>query len=202
MGITLPTAGQSAWATPLNAALEDLQDAGPVANDAAFLSWNYAPFNIIGASSAITSGTVVMARLPRFTQDKSVASVHFHVAAAAVTPTAGQCFAGLYNAAGTRMGVSADIGSSLTSTGLKAVTLSAPAACPVGDYWVAVLQNAATPATLGVCSSQGVADVMNAGLTAATAFFTDGPTAQTSLPASVTMASRTVSARAVWAGAK
>lgn len=202
MGITLPTAGQSAWHTPLDAALEDLQDAGLIANDAGFLSWNYPAYQIIGASSAITSGTVVMAKLPRFTQSKTVASVHFHVAAAAVTPTAGQCFAGLYNAAGTRMGVSADIGSSLTSTGLKAITLSAAAVCPVGDYWVAVLQNAATPATLGVCSSQGVADVMNAGLSAATAFFTDGPTAQTSLPASVTMASRTVSARAVWAGAK
>lgn len=202
MGITLPIIGMSTWGDDVNAVLEDFQDSGLLANDAAFLAWNYAPFNITGASTAITSGTIAMAKLPRFSEAKTVASVSFHIAAAVVTPTAGQCFAALYNSAGTRMGVSADIGAALASTGIQAFTLTAPAACPVGDYYAAILQNAATPSTLGVCSSQGVAAVMNGGLSAGSAFFTDGPTAQTSMPASVTMASRTVSARAVWAGVK
>lgn len=201
--LTLPAIGSSAWGQPLNNAFEDLQDAGLIANDAAFQAWNYAPFQISAASTAFTSGTVVMARLPRFTQDKTISTVYAHVAASAVTPTAGQCFAGLYNAAGTRVAVTADVGAQYSAAPtLQTFTLTAPTLCPVGDYWVAFLQNAATPATLGVSSGQGNASAMNAGLSAATALFTDGPAAQTSLPASITMASRTLSSRTVWAGVK
>lgn len=202
-GITVPVVGSSGWGPVLNAALEDLQDNGLIANDAAFQSWNYPPFNISIASSAITSGTVVMMKLPSFVAAKTINSVQLHVTAVAVTPTAGQCFAGIYNAAGTRMGVSADVGSTLTAgTGLQSFPLTAPVACPAGDYWVALLQNAATPATLGVSSGIGSSSALNAGLSAASAFFTTGPTAQTSLPANITMASRTLAGQAWWAGVK
>lgn len=203
MGITLPVIGQTSWGDENNACFEQLQDGGLIPNDAGFLSWNSSPQRIVGASGAVVSGTVKMARLPKFTQAKSVTSVCFHIAAAAITPTAGQCFAGIYRMDGTRVAVTADISGSLGVTGIITYALSGgPVALAAGEYYAALLQNAATPATLGQLSSLGVASVLNAGLTAATAFHTDGPTAQTSLPASVTMASRTLSTHPAWAGVK
>lgn len=202
MGVVLPTIGLVNWGDDLNNVLEDFQDTGIIANDAAFLAWSYPSFHI-STTHATVSGTVKMARLPRFAQAKSVSSVWFHIGAAAVTPTAGQCFAALYNTSGTRVAVSADISGSLATPGLTGFTLTAPYAAALGsDLYAALLQNAATPATLGSCSSQGSNSAANGGLTAATAFFTDGPTAQTSMPASVTMASRTLSGNPIWTGVK
>lgn len=201
MGITLPTIGQTAWGQPLNDALEDLQDSGLAANDGAFQSWNYPPFHIT-SSTATTSGSVRMVRLPRFTQTKTISSVQMYVGAATVTPTAGQCFAGLYRIDGTRMGVSADISAQLATPGLTSWNLTAPVVCAPGDYYAALLINAATPSTTGAPSSISSLSTTNAGLTAATAFVTNGPTAQTALPASITMASRTLHDVATWAGVK
>jgi len=204
MGIVLPVIGQTSWGDEANACYEQLQDAGLIPNDAGFLSWNYSPQHISSVTTSVVSGTVKMVRLPRFTQSKSVASVWFSLVAAAVTPTAGQCFAAIVRIDGTRMGVSADISGQLTATGgtLVGFSLTAPAVCAAGDYYAALLQNAATPATLGQCSGQGYTDSLNAGLPAATAFHTDGPTAQTSIPTSITMASRTRSVQPIWAGVK
>lgn len=204
MGITVPTIGQAAWGQPLNDALSGLQDGGLSPSDAGFLSWNYSPQHISTVTSAVISGTVKMMRLPRFTQPKTVTSVWGCLVAAAVTPTAGQCFAALVNMAGTRVGVSADISGQLSASGgtLVGWALTTPVVCPVGDYYVALLQNAATPATLGTSSGQGYTDALNAGLPAATAFHTDGPSAQTSIPASITMASRARSTQPIWAGVK
>lgn len=202
MGITVPTIGQAAWGQPLNDALSGLQDGGLSPSDAGFLSWNYSPQQIGANSTGTASGTVKMARLPRFTQSKTVTSVCFVLGTATTTPTAGQCFAALYNAAGTRVAVSADISALLGTTGLNTWAMTAPVVCPVGDYYAALLINAATPSTLGEVSTYGVSSVLNAGLSAATAFHTDGPTAQTSMPAPVTMASRTLSAQPLWAGVK
>jgi hypothetical protein len=201
MGIVLPVIGQTSWGDEANACFEGLQDGGLVPSDAGFLSWNYSSQHI-STTHAQTSGTVVMARLPRFTQSKTVNQIWMHVGAAAVTPTAGQCFAAIVRIDGTRMGVSADISGQLATPGLTGWNLTAGAVCAAGDYYVTLLQNAATPATLGSCSSQGSASAANAGLTAATAFHTTGPTAQTSIPASITMASRTLSGNPLWAGVK
>lgn len=204
MGIVVPTIGQAAWGQPLNDALSGLQDGGLSPSDAGFLSWNYSPQHISTVTSSVTSGTVKMMRLPRFTQPKTVTSVWACVVAAAVTPTAGQCFAALFNMAGTRMAVSADISGQLSASGGTMVgwAMTAPVVCPVGDYYTAILQNAATPATFGHCSGVTYTDALNAGLPAATAFHTDGPTAQTSMPASVTMASRSRSVQPIWTGVK
>ena len=201
MGITPPTIGQTAWGQPVNDALMQLQDGGLSPNDAGFQSWNFSPQHSSTANAQV-SGTIVMARLPRFTQSKTISSVWFHVTVAAVTPTAGQCFAALYRMDGTRMAVSADISGQLASTGVIGWNLTAPVVCAAGDYYAAILQNAATPATLGSSSGIGSSSAANAGLTAATAFHTNGPTTQTSMPASVTMSGRTVSSQPLWAGVK
>lgn len=204
MGIVLPVIGQTSWGDEANACFEQFQDSAIIPNDGGFLSWNYSPQHISAATSAVVSGTVKMARLPRFTQAKTVSSIWFCLTAAAVTPTAGQCFAALYRIDGTRMGVSADISGQLTASGgtLVGWNLTAPVVAAAGDYYAALLQNAATPALLGESASQGYTDALNAGLTAATALHTDGPTAQTSMPASVTMGSRTRSNQPIWAGVK
>lgn len=203
MGVTLPTIGMSAWGDDLNNVLEDFQDTGIIANDGGFLAWNYPSFHISTVHS-MTSGTIKMSRLPRFAQAKTVNSVWFHIGNPAVTPTAGQCFAALFDAVtGTRVAVTADISGQLGTAGLIGYTLTSPYAAALGaDLYSAILQNAATPATLGSCSSQGSTSAANASLSAASGLFTDGPTAQTSMPASVTLGSRTLSGQPLWTGVK
>lgn len=200
MGITLPTFSQLLWHTPLNAALGELQNAvglGP--EDYGLLSWVY-PVMQASGSAVPTSGTVRMVRLPTLAVTTTITSLACHIGTAPTTPTAGQNFMGLYDSTGTRVAVTADATAAFTTIGDKVVALTAPYAAAPGNYWVAILANAATPPAFSVCASYS-ATAANFNTGVATAQFTNGPAAQTSLPASITMASRTTSLQATWVGA-
>jgi hypothetical protein len=201
--VTLPTIGQSAWGGPLNDVLESFAHGGFTPPDVGFLAWNYDPMHV-RIAEVLTSGTVRMVRLPPLAEGRTITSLWFHLNVAAVTPTAGQCFAGLYNLAGTRLGVSADISGSLATTGLVQYNLTAPVAVGAGDYYAALLVNAATPPQMSGSANSPTTGVTptNAGLPTASARVTNGPAAQTSLPASITMGSRTQMAISMWAGVK
>jgi hypothetical protein len=104
--------------------------------------------------------------------------------------------------AGTRLAVSADQASTWESTGFKTAAMTSPYAAAAGDYFVAIVTNGATTPTLAQESSLATF-AANAGLTAgASAFAMSGPAAQTSLPASINMASEVATiANTYWFGA-
>lgn len=200
MGITLPTFGQLNWHTPLNAALGELQNGigiGP--EDHGLITWSY-PVVQCSGSAVPTSGTVRMVRLATLAVTTNITSLACHIATAPTTPTAGQNFMGLYDTAGTRVAVSADCTAAFTTTGDKIVPLTGVYAAAPGNYWVAILANAATPPAFSLCASHS-ATTANFNTAVASAQFTNGPAGQTSLPASITMASRTTSLNCTWAGA-
>jgi len=195
MGITLPTVGQSAWATPLNLALADLAHSGINARDLGYKMVNYMP----GAASVLTagalaSGTVRTVKMPRLTQAETITGAGFIIGTAASGATAGQCFVGLYSVSGTtgtRVALSADISGSLGSTGLIKYPFTAPYAATPGDYVVAMLFNGTTGPQLGAQSAGGISSIVNGDLTAGFLLVANNPTAQTSLPASIDLTTRT-----------
>lgn len=199
MSIVLPTTGQLNWDVPLNLALRNLASAGMQPNDHGWITWTGDP-QTCGASDAQTSGSVRMIKLPVMPQTYTLASIKYFIAAVAVTPVAGQNFAGVYDSGGTRLAVSADVTADVTVLGMKTWAMTSPLVVPAGSViWAAVLFNAATAPT-GVASAavSGRETLYNGDLTAATARFTSGPAAQTSLPVSITMASRTLLPRSPW----
>lgn len=191
--------GSLNWGTPVNTAIQNLdRSQGTTALDHELLVWNF-PLAAASGATGPTSGTVVMVKF-WLRQVATVTNVAVGLGAAGVTLTAGQNFAGLYDSTGTRLGVTADQTANWGSAGFKLMALTAPVVgMAAGAYYVAILSNGTTPPTLargGVLT----ASYANANLTATNGAYTTGPAAQTTLPASITMASRTLSANPTWAG--
>lgn len=192
--------GSLNWGAPVNNAFIALDESQVTnARDHNLLAWTWDPSTNL-ASSTITAGTVAMSKV-WLRQPATVTNVIFGLAAFGATLTAGQNFAGLYNAAGTRVGVTADQTAAWTAgtLGAQEVALTAPFAAPAGAYYVAFLFNGTTSPGFarGSAAASGPSTV-NLKLTAADARYANGPAAQTSLPASITMASRTPTAPAFW----
>jgi hypothetical protein len=166
--------------------------------DQGYVAWAYDPSHA-GAAQTMTNGTNFLVRV-RVRYDTTITRVAVGIAAAAVGPVAGQSFLGLYNSAGTRIGVTADVGAATTSTGLLSAALTAPVAVTAGDYWIAAMFNAATPATC-VRDSGASGQPWLLGATAANYRYAINGTALTALPASITPASNTALATTLWAAA-
>lgn len=199
--------GSLGWGAPVNTALAD-QDAritdieqagGAGSNVNGFIAM---PYDLVAASAAsvLTSGTVTHVRVDLLTP-ATVSTITLPVFNAGSGLTAGQNFVGLYDSAGTRVAVSADQSASWATNGEKNIALTAPYAAAAGTYYIAMLSNGTTPiGILRSVTTGAVTGVLNHGLTAATARWATGPTAQTTLPASITMASRTPLNTSYWAG--
>lgn len=193
--------GTDPWGVLVNDNFEELMlmQAATQARDHNLITWAFDPATNL-ASTVPTSGTVQMSKV-LVRKATTITNVIYGVATLGTTLTAGQNFAGLYNASGTRIGVTADQTTAWGSGALGAATvpLTAPVAVTAGAYWVAFVSNGTTPPAFARGSSAASGgSTVNIGLTAATGRYTTGPAAQTSLPASVTMASRTLSAPAYW----
>jgi len=114
--------------------------------------------------------------------------------------TSGQNLVGLYNSSGTLLATSADQTTPWASTGLKTAAFTVPPSVSAGDYYVGLLSNGATPPQLfrGVGSAAASA-FLSIGQTATNANWTSSGSAQTALPASVAMGSRTLLGTGFWA---
>lgn len=177
--------------------LSTVNDATFTPADHGLLSWNYDPAMCGAGSTGSTAGTVYLMKIKIVNRSTVVTNILMSVTAAGATLTAGQNFAGLYSSSGTLLSATADQSAVWNSTGLKTMALSAPQTLAVGTYYVAFVSNGTTPPSFmrgADISASGV----NAGLTVSTGRFLTGPTAQTSLPASITMGSNSTVQTARW----
>lgn len=159
--------------------------------DQGFLGWTLDPAGEIGGATILTSGTVYIGAIS-VRRSITVTNLWCAVSVIGATLTANQSFMGLYNSSGTRLAVTADMSTDFTTTGVKSKALTVAQAVGPGIYYVAVVSNGTTPPTLarGVTNVTALAALHNqANLTAAAARFASNATVQTSLPASLTMAS-------------
>lgn len=177
--------------------LSDVNDATFTPADHGLLAWTHDPATLRSASNATTSGTVYLMKVKIVNRSTVVSNIILGIEAAGATLTAGQNLVGLYNSSGTRLAVSADQSANWTSTGLKTIALTTPQTLAVGSYYVAILSVGTTPPQFAM--GAGGATSVNAGLSTGTARFLTGPSAQTSLPASITLGSQTPTSGARWA---
>ncbi|MFF3928554.1 hypothetical protein [Streptomyces hirsutus] len=165
-------------------------------SDHGLIAWTYDPATLRSSSNATTSGTVYLCKV-KVGARSLVSNVLIGVEAAGAGLTAGQCVVGLYSSSGTRLAVSADQSGAWTTGGLKTIPLTAAQTVAPGTYYVAILAVGTTPPQLAM--GAGGSTNINAGLATAAARFLTGPTAQTALPASITVGSQTATTGARWA---
>jgi hypothetical protein len=188
--------GSLLWGAPLNTAIQQL-DAAQMTHpqDHSLTHWTFPPAtNMVG--TALTSGTVSMSKL-WVRQPVTISVVGVGIATVGAALVVNQNFLGLYDAAGNRLGVTADQTASWATIGYKQAALGAPVPLTAGYYYVAILSNAGTTPAFARGSAL-TSSIANANLTATDGAYTTGPAAQTSLPVSITMASRTLAGNTPW----
>lgn len=164
-------------------------------NDQGLLAWTCDPAsaNDVGqpASGGIRLARIILRRAA------TVTNIWVHVVTAGATLTAGQNLLGLYTSTGTRVGVTTDRASTWTTTGDKSAALTAPYSAAAGTYYVGILAVGTTIPEFAASSAPATGPV-NAGLTVSTGRFLSGPSSQTSMPTSITMASNTMNYTSYW----
>lgn len=167
-------------------------------SDQGMVAWNYDPSEAAN-TQLLVSGTVYHIGL-MIRAATTFSNVIVPVSTAGATLTAGQNLAGLYDSAGNRVATSADQSGNWTTPGVKTVPMvGAPIALSPGLYYVAILSNGTTPITILRESNITGASLINFNLTTATARNAE-LAGQTSLPASLTLSTRSFSTLSTWGG--
>jgi hypothetical protein len=191
--------GSLNWGTPVNDGISNVDSAQvSTAQDQGLVTWNYSP-GVNMVATALTSGTVNMAKI-WIRQAATITNVIIGIGTVGAALVANQNFGGLYDAAGNRLGVTADQTANWGTIGGKVMALTAPVAVTPGAYYVAILSNAGTTPAFARGSAL-TPTIANVGTTATDGVWTTGPAAQTTLPVSITMASRTLTGNALWVAA-
>lgn len=169
-------------------------------SDFGYKAWAYDPMNALNATAPTTTN-VYVSRL-QFRGDDTVTSlVYGIVSIAGAALTAGQCFAGLFDSTGARVGVTADLSGSFGTTGELTFPLTAPTPVSAGFYWSAILMVGSTIPTFARAQGQ-ITNLGSAQVVAAQRRFALAATAQTSVPLSFTPSSlTTVLTQNFWAAA-
>ncbi len=173
-----------------------------LAEDLGLVAWTCDPnIGTGGTTGAITTGTVylnaVYVRSPR-----TITKAYHSVGTVGNTLTLNQCLVGLYNAAGTRLGVSGSMDVAWLSTGLSTATFTSAIDLTPGMYWIATLANGSTGPAFRMSGGGNLAAFIaaaNAGLSASTLRMAVNGTSQTSMPSPITPASNSgTNSLAIW----
>jgi len=165
------------------------------ASDYALQAWAFDPDLGVATSTPLATAGVAFLVGLQLRQQTLISNIVTFLVTAGATLTAGQCFAGVYNSAGTQQGVTADQSVNWAGTGVLTMALTAPVTLPAGTYRVAYLFNGTTgPAILRGNSLSAV----NLGLTGSGLRNATSGAAQTALPG--TLAAPAAASTAFWAG--
>lgn len=197
-GITTFNDGGTIQSGLLQYPLSTTNDGTFIPSDQNLLTWTHDPATLRSVSnSPVTSGTVILSKVKIVNRSTVVTNVIVGIESAGVTLTAGQNLVGLYDSSGNRLAQSADQSANWTSAGMKTIALTAPVTLAVGSYYVAILAVGTTPPAFSMGAGGSVN--INVGLSTGAARFLLGPTAQTALPATITLGSQSTTTGARWA---
>lgn len=163
-----------------------VQTASDQPQDHALAAWTVDPATA-EATTLLVNGTQYLAKV-HVRNRVAVTKVWWIGTSGAVTPTAGQNWVGLYNSAGTLL-ASAGIDTQIAATGPQSATITSTV-LEAGSYWVVLLCNAVTAATLARAGGQNSAANSVNQTSAALRFAVNG-TGKTALDAAITPASNT-----------
>lgn len=154
-----------------------------------FKAWNV-PWSCSSEGQILPTAALVHAVKVFLPGPMTVTNLHNFVVTAGATLTSGQCWAGLYSAAGAQLGLSATQHTAWESTGLKTMALVTPVAVSGEFVWVTFVASGTTLPTFATCTEIAVG---NAGLTAGAAHWvTADGTITTTMP--TTLGTMTASA--------
>jgi Right handed beta helix region/Lower baseplate protein N-terminal domain len=166
-----------------------------------YKEWNFDPISISsGSGSVAISGSLYVMKLSA--QSGGQIQNIITTIGSGTTPAglvAGQNYAAIFDANGTRIGITADQSAVWASTGLKTMALTAPITIQGGkDYYVVLLANAATLPSF-VAASGAATTSANAGQSNTLQRFSVNGTGLTAVPASLVLASNSgTGAKAYW----
>lgn len=165
------------------------------AQDHGLKGWTFDPVPGGLGGALNVSGTVYYVKIP-VRRAGTIANVLITITTVGSGLTAGQNLVGLYDAAGVKLGESADQTTSWTSggAGLKTIALTSPVAVSAGFFYAAIMSNGTTPASFLRGTSQSSSTNNIGG-----SLRNINITAQTSLPASFTPGSANTDNNARWA---
>jgi len=149
-----------------------------------------------GSGVTFSAGTLHLVRVP-VPVAATVSTVYLGVVTAGSGLAVGACWAGLYSAAGVRLAQTADQAAAWSTSGLKAMPLTAPADLAAGVYYVGVLVGGTTLPQLAR-SAIAVAGTLTAGVPTGAHRQMTGPAGQTTLPANVTMSAASAASWVLW----
>ncbi|WP_327066885.1 beta strand repeat-containing protein [Kitasatospora sp. NBC_01302] len=166
-----------------------------VPGDAGLVSWNFPPW-ASSSNGAGASGTIYYMRV-KVPVATTITNIEMWQTAAGSTLTSGQCFAGLYNASGTQVAITADQSTSWASGTQveKVIPLTSTYSAAAGYYWIAALFNGTTGPTW---PKGPIGSAMNAGWHAYPYPAMVSGAGNTSLPSSVTFSGLSINTSAFW----
>lgn len=170
-------------------------------SDHGLTSWAFDPAASSPTGTTLSAGFIYLVELV-LRQPATISKVHAVLGAAGSTLTAGQCLAGLYDASGNRVAITADQSTVWNTAGNKAMPLTASYSAAAGKYYAALLFNGTTSPTFACGSTLGAAFTPgNANLSASSYRFCRSAAGQTALPATITLSGYTPDANNVWSAA-
>lgn len=174
--------------------------AGAQPSDQNLIAWSYDPALASNSTALSATGVLHLVRV-NLRYAATITNVLYQVNTVGSSLTAGECFVGIYDSTGTLRGTSASQSTAwAATTGLYTTALTAPYAAPAGTYYVAILANGTTgPALARSNGLAGAGATLNAGLTAATYRAATNGSGNTTLPASITLASNGQDTVGYWA---
>jgi hypothetical protein len=173
-----------------------LPDGNPIPELHNLKSWNYDPTNATGAA-APTAGVVYLMKT-LFHRSVQASTVRWQITNNASMPT--NTYFGIYDLAGNRLCVTADVSAMMTTTGTKSASMISPPVMPPKYYYIAFLIGSYGGGGPQL-SIAGVPDgIANANLSAPDLRFASYSTGLSALPATITMASQVSTANQFWVG--
>lgn len=151
-------------------------------DDYGLRAWTFDPAFVAGSITPTDAEVYLLGVQILF--PTTIENVHCHVQVAGATVV--NSYAGLYDADGVQLGVTAQIGDSLETTGFKTLALTAPVAVEAGWYYIALLPGGGGTDAQFLGHVAPTVAAANLGKTADFRIATHNAGSQTTLPATVT----------------
>jgi hypothetical protein len=177
---------------------------GPVNNtfgpgDHGLIAWTMDPASTGSSGTVLSAGFIYMVQVV-VRQSVTITKLNVVLGGAGATLTANQCLAGLYDSAGNRVAITADMSTTWNSAGNKTMNLTASYSAAPGKYYIALLFNGTTSPTFACGSTLGATFTPgNANLAAGSYRWCRSAAGQTSLPSTVVLSGYTPDANNVYA---
>jgi hypothetical protein len=164
-------------------------------SEQSYLGWNYDPIAAANSTQP-TSGTPVLVKV-KASQSGTVANLNCNVNTLGSGFTASASYAALYDMSGNRLGLTADLASTLASTGAKAMPLTAGVTVVADTFYYVYVVVTAT--TMPALSRAGNLGAINQNTNPGTYRFATLGSGISSPPANLTLASSVALSTSYWA---